>query len=75
VTAERSTFSVRGTLWTCSLFAAMFLESPGCSTLPDLIPGHKEAQFRSRVQNDSFPTAAQATQLPAGAPEQRVGGS
>ena len=80
MTAERSTFSVRGTLWACSLFAAMLLASPGCSTLPDLIPGHKEAEFRSRVQNDSFPTAAQATQPPAGAPGapacgSRVGGS
>jgi hypothetical protein len=57
------------------LIATMLLASPGCSTLPDLIPGHKEAEFRSRVQNDSFPTAAQAAQSPTGASAERIGGS
>jgi hypothetical protein len=30
-----------------------------------LIPGRKEAEFRNRVQNDSFPTATEAMRSPA----------
>lgn len=64
MTAERSTVSIRGTLNAFLLLAAMLLAAPGCSSLSDWIPGHHDAEFRSRVQNDSFPTAAQAAQAP-----------
>ncbi len=30
-----------------------------------LIPGRKEAEFRDRVQHDSFPTATEAMRSPA----------
>ena len=65
MTAERSTSAVRASLWAPLLIAAMLVSAPGCSSLYDLVPGHKEAELRDRVQHDDFPTAAQAMKSPS----------
>ena len=65
MTDKRSKCSAGVPLWLSVLTAAMLSFSLGCTSLYDLIPGHQEAEFRGRVQNDSFPTAAQAMQAPA----------
>ncbi len=51
-------FSFRIRPWVAAMFfmTAALLSAPGC----DLIPGHKDAEFRQRVEKDSFPTADQA---------------
>jgi hypothetical protein len=56
--------------------AATLLLVPGCLSsagpgettggLADLIPGHKEAELRKRVEADSFPSANQAHIQPGG---------
>ena len=66
-------FVSRSWLW---LGAAALLILTGCcgsgnssgssGSLADaLIPGRKEAEFRDRVQHDSFPTATEAMRSPA----------
>jgi hypothetical protein len=39
--------------------------SPG--GLANIVPGHKDAELRTRVEHDSFPTAAEAMHSPAAA--------
>jgi len=56
-------------MMTATLFlAAGCLSSAGpgetSGGLADLIPGHKEAALRKRVEADSFPTADQALHAP-----------
>jgi hypothetical protein len=76
VTAMSSKFFLRVSLSWLWPIAAALLTLAGCfgsagssSTsggLADaLIPGRKEAQFRDRVQQDSFPTASEAMRSPA----------
>ena len=48
------------------LLPAGCLGSANSGSLADaLVPGRKEAQFRDRVQHDSFPTANEAMHSPA----------
>jgi hypothetical protein len=65
VTAKRLTSSARVSPWLPLLISAVLWLLPGCSSLYDLVPGHKDAELRDRVQHDSFPTASQAMQTPA----------
>lgn len=56
------------------LMTATLLSAAGCLSsndshrtsggLADLIPGHKEAALRKRVEADSFPSADQAINTP-----------
>ena len=71
MTPERSKLAAR--LWKSmvSLTGAALLLASGCcgsgtsGGLGDLMPGHKDADLRSRVEHDSFPTADQALHSPA----------
>jgi hypothetical protein len=62
-------------------YAAALLTMAGCcgsggssgasGSLADaLIPGRKEAEFRNRVEHDSFPTATEAARTPAQSADQ-----
>jgi hypothetical protein len=52
--------------------AATVLSAAGCcglggsGGLVSLVPGRKEAEFRNRVEHDSFPTAGGDLHAPAG---------
>jgi hypothetical protein len=69
VTGKRSTFSL-GVLPASLLLAGATLLSAGCcgsgnsGGLANLVPGHQEAEFRNRVENDSFPNASEALHAP-----------
>ncbi len=69
--AKRSKLFLSGSISRLWPIAVVLLTLAGCSGpaassgtsggLADaLIPGRKEAEFRNRVQNDSFPTATEA---------------
>lgn len=58
---ERSRIPCRSTIASLVLAGFLLLSALGC----DLIPGHKEAALRKRVDADSFPTAAEALHSPS----------
>ena len=62
MTGEQSRSTPR--VWLSSLLLATLLPAAGCC-VADLFPGHKEAEFRNRVEHDNFPTAAEALHAPA----------
>ncbi|MEI8374511.1 MAG: hypothetical protein WCJ35_16930 [Planctomycetota bacterium] len=71
---QRSSFRIRSWMALMFLMTATLLSAAGCLSssdshrtsggLADLIPGHKEAALRKRVESDSFPSANQAPHAP-----------
>jgi hypothetical protein len=60
MTLDRKKLSLRTSVAALLLSGTTLLAVTGCSSITDAIPGHKEAEFRNRVEHDSFPNAAEA---------------
>lgn len=74
MTGQRFLHRIRHWMAILTIATVTLLPAAGCLSsagpggtsggLADLIPGHKEAALRKRVEADSFPTAAQALHTP-----------